>query len=127
MGLDFDNHRPIYLQIMAYINSQITRGVWKPGEKMPSVREFAIEIGVNPNTVSRTYMELERQEIVESKRGQGTFVTEDMNVIQALKRTQATSQVDAFIGNMRNLGLTEHEILSLIQEALKEKEDDDHE
>ncbi|ADH99397.1 GntR family transcriptional regulator [Salisediminibacterium selenitireducens] len=128
MGINFDNHRPIYVQIMAYINSQITRGVWKPGEKLPSVREFAIEVGVNPNTVSRTYMELERQEIVVSKRGQGTFVTEDTSVIQALKKTQASSQVDAFIGNMQNLGLTKHEILSLIQERLKDdKEAADHE
>lgn len=128
MGLDFDNHRPIYVQIMAYINSQITRGIWKPGEKLPSVREFAIEAGVNPNTVSRTYMELERQEIVQSKRGQGTFVTENQEIIHTLKKTQAATQVDGFIENMRNLGLTKDEILSLVQERLKnDKEGADHE
>ena len=76
MSEEFDPSKPIYLQLSERINNQIVRKELSAGEKLPSVREMAIRSGVNPNTVQRTYSELERMGIVETKRGQGTFVTE---------------------------------------------------
>lgn len=74
---EFDTTKPIYIQIMEMINKKIVRNEWKAGEKLPSVREMAVKTGVNPNTIQRTYSELERMGIVETRRGQGTFVTEN--------------------------------------------------
>lgn len=124
MGIDFDNHRPIYIQIMEYIYSRISRGEMPPGSKLPSVRDFAVEVGVNPNTVSRTYMEMEREAVVLSKRGQGTFVTEDTAIIENLRRDLAEKQVDTFLDTMYNLGLDHKTILNLIKKRMSDAGED---
>ncbi|AOM83051.1 GntR family transcriptional regulator [Salisediminibacterium beveridgei] len=124
MGLEFDNHRPIYIQIMEYIYSGISRGDMSPGSKLLSVREFAVEAGVNPNTVSRTYMEMEREGVVVSKRGQGTFVTEDTAVIETLRRDIAAKQVDTFLDTMHNLGIDDKTILNLMKERMDDAKED---
>ncbi|WP_096435247.1 GntR family transcriptional regulator [Alteribacter populi] len=116
MRIKFDNNRPIYIQIMEYIYGNICRGELKPGEKLPSVREMAVDAGVNPNTVSRTYMEMEREKIVESKRGQGTFVTEDDSIIARLKKATTEKQIEAFVDTLNQYGYTQGEIVTLIQE-----------
>ena len=77
MGADFHASKPIYMQIADKIIQQMVRHELKSGAKLPSVREMAIQTGVNPNTIQRTYAELERMAIVETKRGQGTFVVEN--------------------------------------------------
>lgn len=118
MSLHFDHNRPIYIQLMEHFYRKICRNELKAGDKLPSVRETAVEAGVNPNTVSRTYMEMEREAVVVSKRGQGTFVTEDQSVIQQLKETTAEQQMDAFLTTMKQIGFSEKEILDLIQKRL---------
>ncbi|UCZ51564.1 GntR family transcriptional regulator [Bacillus shivajii] len=119
MALQFDNDRPIYIQLMEHIYGKICRSEWKPGEKLPSVRETAIEAGVNPNTVSRAYMEMERESVVESKRGQGTFVTEDGKVIESLKITTAEKQINAFLLAMGKIGLSKEETVELVKKQIE--------
>lgn len=114
MTMSFDHHRPIYLQIKEHLYNEICRKERLPGEKLPSVRELAVEAGVNPNTVSRTYMEMERENVVVSKRGQGTFVTETEQVLEKLRITLAKSQTDDFLASMGKLGLTKEAIINLI-------------
>lgn len=85
MAKEFHSSQPIYLQIMERVCQQIVRKELAPGEKLPSVREMALTFGVNPNTIQRTYQELERMEVALAKRGQGTFVTEDTAKLMNLK------------------------------------------
>src|SRR5690625_984236 len=85
MTKDFQTSKPIYIQIADHIVYQIVRGEIGIGEKLPSVREMAIQSGVNPNTIQRTYRELERIGIAKTKRGQGTFVKEEEELIENLK------------------------------------------
>ena len=73
---EFNTSKPIYLQLADRINRQIVSKELKAGEKLHSVRDMAIYYNVNPNTIQRTYSELEREGILETRRGQGTFVTE---------------------------------------------------
>jgi GntR family transcriptional regulator len=117
--ISFDHHRPIYLQLKEHLYSGICRGERPPGEKLPSVREFAVEAGVNPNTVSRTYSEMERDGVAVSRRGQGTFVTNEEHVIDKLRVELAESQVDAFLLSMERMGLSPDKIVELIQERAK--------
>ncbi|MCE7791193.1 GntR family transcriptional regulator [Salipaludibacillus sp. CUR1] len=124
MGLTFDNNRPIYLQLMEYLYGQICRTDLKPGEKLPSVRELAVKVGVNPNTVSRTYMEMERKDIVVSKRGQGTFVTEDKTVIQELRQKIADDKIGDFILMMNQIGLKNEEILQLMEQKMASRKEE---
>jgi len=75
--MQFRNPQPIFIQIADYMVSMIINGHWLSGEKIPSVRELASDIEVNPNTVSRTYQYLNEKEIIFTKRGRGYFVHDD--------------------------------------------------
>ena len=77
MAWQFRNDIPIYTQLIAQIQQRIVSGALLPGERLPSVRDLAAEAGVNPNTMQRAMMEMEREELVYSQRTAGRFVTED--------------------------------------------------
>ncbi|MFV8827687.1 GntR family transcriptional regulator [Alkalihalobacterium sp. APHAB7] len=121
MSRDFDNTKPIYYQLMHRFFHKICSGHIQPGEKLPSVRETAVDAGVNPNTVQRTYMEMERMGVVESKRGQGTFVVNEPDVIKQLRLQLAEEQMDSFIEEMKSIGFTPPEILQRLQTKITEK------
>jgi GntR family transcriptional regulator len=112
---EFDTTKPIYIQIMERINKKIVRNEWKAGDKLPSVREMAVETGVNPNTIQRTYSELERMGVVETRRGQGTFVTENAEVIERLREQLKRDIVADFIRNMTELGFTLDDMIASLK------------
>jgi len=122
MTAKYDADKPIYLQIIDRISKEIVRGVLKPGDKLPSVREMAIQSGVNPNTIQRTYSEMERMEIVETKRGQGTFVIDDEGMLMKLKKGMETKVVESFVQSMREIGASEKEIVESVERFLEEGE-----
>ncbi|MFE7061243.1 GntR family transcriptional regulator [Sutcliffiella sp. NPDC057660] len=122
MSNKYNADKPIYLQIIDRISREIVRGVIKPGDKLPSVREMAIQSGVNPNTIQRTYSELERMEVVETKRGQGTFVTENLGMVVELKKSMQASVVENFVKSMREIGVVETEIINSVEEFLSKGE-----
>ncbi|MBX0333406.1 GntR family transcriptional regulator [Pontibacter sp. HSC-14F20] len=75
--MEFKENEPIYLQIAAHVSDQILLGKWAAEDKIPSVRDLAVTFQVNPNTVMRTYEQLQNQEVIYNKRGIGFFVTPD--------------------------------------------------
>lgn len=117
----FEASNPIYLQLAERISYQIVRKELLPGDKLLSVREMAISAGVNPNTVQRTYSELERKGIVETKRGQGTFVCEEEEKITQLKIELQTKVIEQFISQMKELGVPEKNMEEAIQAYLQNK------
>lgn len=121
MSGDFNASKPIYFQLAERINRQIVRGDLKAGERLPSVREMALQSGLNPNTVQRTYSELERMGIVETRRGQGTYVTEEEWRLQELRRQMKEEQIQGFIREMEEMGYTSEEILSDVHKILASK------
>ncbi len=118
MKIEFDESKPIYLQIADAIKKAIARGDFHMGEKVPSVRELALEIKVNPNTVQHAYQELIREGILFTKRGQGNFVTEDPEKIRELKRELVSRIVESFIKEMEELGfrISKDELLKLLED-----------
>ncbi|MCP1135651.1 GntR family transcriptional regulator [Paenibacillus polysaccharolyticus] len=120
MPIEFDNNLPIYLQIMQYIKRQIVTGALKAGDKIPSVRELAAELQINPNTVQRTFQELEREEVVETKRGLGRYVTSEERKIMMIKKEMAGKLLDRFLTGMQELGIEEQDIVSIVTDALAE-------
>ncbi|WP_349408802.1 GntR family transcriptional regulator [Pseudalkalibacillus sp. SCS-8] len=106
----FQSTKPIYSQLADRINRQILRGELKPGDKLPSVREMALQVNVNPNTVQRTYRELEGMEIVESRRGQGTFVTENEEILNAMRERLKKDEISQFVEGMHAMGYKNEEI-----------------
>ena len=119
--MNFNDNQPIYIQIIEYIKRKIITLELKGGDKLPSVRELSGELKVNPNTVQRSYQELEREDLVYTKRGMGTFVTEDMEIINGLKKDMATNIVETFIKERKLLGFDLEEIKNLIINIKKEE------
>lgn len=117
--MEFDDKLPIYIQIMNYIKKKIVSGEINGGDKLPSVRELSSELKVNPNTVQRTYQELERENLVFTQRGMGTFVIEDTEIIKNLKKSMALDIVNNFISEMKELGFEYKEIVEIILDNKK--------
>ncbi|MCY1506943.1 phosphonate metabolism transcriptional regulator PhnF [compost metagenome] len=87
--MEFRDNKAIYLQIADYVCEHILLGKWEVGEKVPSVREMAVELEVNPNTVMRTYELLQTKGIINNKRGIGFFVADEaMSNVKAYRKTQ---------------------------------------
>ncbi|WP_054940396.1 GntR family transcriptional regulator [Paenibacillus ihuae] len=122
MTIEFDNNQPIYLQIMNYLKGEIITGKLKPGDKIPSVRELAAELQINPNTVQRTFQELEREEIVETRRGMGRYVTGKEDTIMNIKKEMAQDILDRFIRGMQELGFQSEEIVTAVAENIAAKD-----
>ncbi|WCN38896.1 GntR family transcriptional regulator [Aneurinibacillus uraniidurans] len=121
MGEEFNTSQPIYQQIVARICRQIVREEIKAGEKLPSVREMAVQSGVNPNTVQRVYSELERMNIVEARRGQGSFVTENQEELERLRVELKVEYIRDFVSNMQEMGFSPSEIMEGIQNYLQQE------
>ena len=121
MPWKLDSDRPIYLQLMERIQHDIISGTYKPGDKLPSVRELAMEASVNPNTMQKALSELERIGLVHSRRTSGRFITEDETMIKQLKTETATEHIREFLKSMEYLGFTRPEILELVQDTMKEE------
>lgn len=120
MLLELNSKEPIYLQIIAYIKKKIVSGELKGGERVLSVREYATELKVNPNTVQKVYAELENQNLIYTQRGIGKFVTEDEKRINDLRQEVFNETIDKFIEDSNALGFTRETILAIISERYKE-------
>ncbi|HLQ97428.1 MAG TPA: GntR family transcriptional regulator [Candidatus Dormibacteraeota bacterium] len=115
MAADFDANKPIYQQLMDRIISEIVRGDIKAGDKLTSVREYAVEVGVNVNTIQRVYRELEYLEIVATRRGQGTFVTENESLLQQLREDRKQKIIKQFVEEMKNMGYSLNDMIEGIK------------
>lgn len=118
----FDNHIPIYLQIMDIIKKEIILGIIKTGDKLDSVREFANELKVNPNTVQKAYQEMERVDLAYTKRGIGTFIIERDSLVSELKNEMSGNIIREFVKKMHEIGYSNKEILERIENSLSKGE-----
>jgi len=119
MKIEFNTSKPIYEQVIDEIKRQIARGEIEPNGKLPSQRELAKEIEVNPNTVQRAYREMENQNLVETKRGRGTFVKDDDKVIKDINQQLAHSAVKRFIDEMSAINYQQKEMIELLKNELE--------
>lgn len=112
--MDYNQALPIYLQVMTAIKHDIVAGRLALGEKMPSVRDLAIQYTINPNTAGRVYKELESEGVCFTKRGMGTFVTEDKEKAAQMKEEMAGDLISQFLGGMKRLGISREEAVELL-------------
>lgn len=117
MSWTLDNDRPIYLQLMERIQRDIIAGVYQPGDKLPSVRDLALEAAVNPNTMQKALSELERSGLVYSQRTSGRFITEDTEMLTQMKKELAIEHIQEFFQKMEQLGFSRAELLTLVTKA----------
>lgn len=119
--IDSKSSTPIYEQITIGIKELILKNVLKSGDKLPSVRELSTILTINPNTVSKAYMELEKQNIVESIKGKGTFITSDYRKpVSEEKISKLILDFKRLILEANYLGLEENDLILLLDEGFKE-------
>ena len=122
MAWDLSSERPIYIQLVERITRQIASGAYKPGDKFPSVRELALEAAVNPNTMQRAMAALEADGLLITSRTAGRTVTEDMALIESVKKGIAVSEYNNFYRSMKELGYSDDEIVRFVRETKPESE-----
>lgn len=115
MSIDFSPDKPIYQQLIERIVGEVIRGTLQPGEKLPSVREYAVKVGVNANTMQRVFKELEQMEITETRRGQGSFVTEDEGKIATIRQEMKEELTASFLQSVEAFGFTADEMIQHLQ------------
>ncbi len=105
MEFIFDNNIPIYIQLLEYMKIYLISGVFKCGEKLPSVREFANTFKVNPNTMQKALSELENMKLIYTERTNGKYVTNDIKLIEKLKDDYAIELAKSYFRGMKRIGL----------------------
>lgn len=105
MEFTFDNNIPIYIQLLEYMKIYLISGVYKCGDKLPSVRDFANIFKVNPNTMQKALSELESMNLIYTERTNGKFVTKDENLIKKLKDEYAITLAKSYFEGMKKIGL----------------------
>jgi len=121
--VQFDDKVPIYYQIKNYLYHRIVSGGLQPGEKLPAVRQLAVDLTVNVNTVQRALSEMITEQILVSKRGRGNFVTEETAQITALKQRLITDYIQEFYGQLHALKLSDAEIIAEIKQYIQTRGD----
>lgn len=117
--MKFNPSIPIYIQIMDSIKKEILSGAMASGEKLESVRALASRFGVNLNTMQRACSELEREGVINTQRGIGSFVTKDQVTLDLLKEEMTYQKVDGFLEEMRSAGLSDEEIVNIVKKAIQ--------
>jgi GntR family transcriptional regulator len=110
--MEFKDHQAIYLQIAESVCEKILNGIWKEEDRIPSVRELGATLGVNPNTVARTYEHLQQREIIYNKRGIGFFVTPGApkGILISQREQFLQEELPGFFKKLDLLGITIKEI-----------------
>ena len=122
MAWELDADRPIYAQLVERIQREIVSGQYRPGEKLPSVRDIATVAAVNPNTMQKAFAELERSGLIVTQRTSGRTVTEDTELIRNTREQLAVGHVRNFMNNMQELGYQKEEIKDFFDKIQPQKD-----
>lgn len=115
--MEWRNDKAIYLQVIDLFKKDIILGKYKPKDKILSVREYALKLGINPNTVVKVYDILEQEGLIEAQSTNGFFITEDEEVLKQLKPELAMEYCRDFITQMTSLGYSTEEVIKLLKEG----------
>ena len=115
MSYEFDKNIPIYLQIEEQIKLNIIKEIYIKGERLPSVREYALMLKTNPNTINRALLELEEQGLIKTQRTSGKYITEDEKIIKDLKQQYIKTTTEEFVKKMQEINVSKKEILELLK------------
>ncbi len=114
--MDFNKNIPIYIQIEEQIKLDIITNKYKPGEKIKSVREFALELKINPNTINRALLELEEQGLIITQRTSGKYITDNKKTIEKEKNKLINKKIEEFMEDMKQLEIDKSKMLEIIKE-----------
>ncbi|WP_099206168.1 GntR family transcriptional regulator [Scatolibacter rhodanostii] len=118
--IDNQSRYPVYEQIVQQVEKYILTGIFSPGEKMPSVRSLSLQMNLNPNTVQRSYTELDRKGLIYSSSGVGTFIADSAPEILYEERRNSMQTLKPLIQELVIAGITKEEIIKMIEKIYEE-------
>ncbi|MFR5602134.1 MAG: GntR family transcriptional regulator [Lachnospiraceae bacterium] len=113
--LDYKDRRPLYEQIVDRVEELILRNVWEADSQLPSVRSLAAELSINPNTIQRAYMELERRGYIYSIKGKGSFIS-DVRNLRSIKRKEWDDRLKQVVRDGKELGISREELMQEVDD-----------
>lgn len=114
--IDYKDRRPIYEQVVQRLEELILKGILEPGSQLPSVRNLAMELSINPNTIQKAYMELERRRFIYSVKGKGSFIAENDNLIN-IKKEEVLQKLSKVVRDAREIGILQEQLIEKVNEG----------
>jgi GntR family transcriptional regulator len=124
MHVNFNNRDPLYLQVVRYYKQQIAIGVFEAGQEIPSRRELASMLKINPNTAQRAYKEMEEQGLIHTERNFPSRITTDERVLSSVREELIVEAVDSFIKSINPINVSLDELLSMVSDRFKSIKDE---
>ncbi|WP_080875457.1 GntR family transcriptional regulator [Oceanobacillus timonensis] len=118
MAIQFDKREAVYIQVIRYFKEQIAIGEMQSGQEIPSRRELAQRLKINPNTVQRAYKEMEEEGLIYTDGNKRSMITTEMNRIKAIRESLITEAVNQFVGRVTSLQIPKDQVFELIQSKL---------
>lgn len=121
MKVNVNTRAPVYIQVMRYFKEKIATGELEPGEEIPSRRQLAQQMKINPNTVQRAYKEMEEQDLIYTEGNLPSRITKDETVLKAVREELVLEAVHTFISSVRSINVPLDEALSLVKKNYEEQ------
>ena len=115
ISLDYQSRTPIYEQIIKQIEKYVALGILKPKEQIPSIREMAGNLGINPNTVKKAYSELENKGVIQTISTKGTFISDNVDEIKKINIESKIDEIKEIINELEKFGITKDEIIEKLK------------
>lgn len=125
MDVKFNNRDPVYVQVIRHFKEQIAKGSLAPGHVIPSRRELANQLKINPNTVQRAYKEMEEQKLIYTEGNMPSCITKDEAVLKSVREELISEAVQVFISSIKSINAPLPEIMELVQKQYEEAEQRD--
>ncbi|MED4551469.1 GntR family transcriptional regulator [Lysinibacillus capsici] len=115
MTINFNNRDPVYVQVIRHLKEQIAKGFYEPGQEIPSRRELANQLKINPNTAQRAYKEMEEQGLIFTEGNMPSCITKDEAVLKNVRDELIIEAVDLFLGSIKSIDVPLAEVLELVK------------
>lgn len=123
--IDYKSRKPIYEQIIENMKQLVVSGALKRDEQIPSVRQLAQELAINPNTIQKAYAELERQGVIYSLKGRGSFVGSSLQELRSIQQNERLEELAALSKELYRLQVSQEELCAVIQQVYKQQKEDE--
>ena len=115
MTVKFNNRDPLYVQVIRHFKEQIAKGYFEAGQEIPSRRELANQLKINPNTAQRAYKEMEEQGLIFTEGNMPSCITKDEAVLKGVREELIIEAVDLFLGSIKSIDVPLSEVLELVK------------
>ena len=125
MDVKFNNRDPVYVQVIRHFKEQIAKGFYAPGHVIPSRRDLANQLKINPNTVQRAYKEMEEQQLIHTEGNMPSCITKDETVLKSVREELISEAVQVFIRSIKSINAPLPEVIELVQKKYEEAKNSD--